>query len=145
MKLNKGKLRKFAQSGEVVAAPVNLKHKKVDEGLSKQVEQSSSRPPIRYAIPLVKAVPPVIMVDVDLSLPADPFEVRDATINQSPHVAMSRAKSAVSSRDMDNYSTTHTEDVHYLLVHSLMRVRVFWFSFSWFSLCLVLLLCVCRV
>ena len=35
MKLNKGKLRKFSQSGEVVAAPVNLKHKKVDEGLSK--------------------------------------------------------------------------------------------------------------
>jgi hypothetical protein len=32
-----GKLRKFAQSGEVVAAPVSLKRKKVDEGPSKQV------------------------------------------------------------------------------------------------------------
>uniref|UniRef100_A0A2N9H6G0 Uncharacterized protein n=1 Tax=Fagus sylvatica TaxID=28930 RepID=A0A2N9H6G0_FAGSY len=121
MKLNKGKLRKFAQSGEVVAAPVSLKCKKVDKGPLKQVEQSSSRLPIRDAIPLVKAVPPVIMVDVDPSLPADPSKMKDATINQSTHVAMSRAKSAVSSRDVDNYSTAHTEDVHYLLIHSLMR------------------------
>uniref|UniRef100_A0A2N9FG40 Uncharacterized protein n=1 Tax=Fagus sylvatica TaxID=28930 RepID=A0A2N9FG40_FAGSY len=82
MKLNKGKLRKFAQSGEVVAAPVSLKHP---------------------------------------SLPADPSEVWDATINQSSHVAMSRAKSVVSSRDMDDYYTAHTEDGHYLLIHSLMR------------------------
>ena len=95
MKLNKGKLRKFAQSGEVVAAPVSLKRKKVDRGPSKQAEQSSSRPPICDAIPLVKAAPPVIMVDVDPSLPADPFEVKDVTINQSPHVVMSRAKSAI--------------------------------------------------
>ncbi len=88
------------------------------------------------------------MVDVDLSLPADPSEVRDATINQSPDVAMSRAKNVVSSRDMDDYSTAHTEDVHYLLIPSLMRVKVCLFVclfFSWFSLCLVLLLCVCRV
>uniref|UniRef100_A0A2N9H3S8 Uncharacterized protein n=1 Tax=Fagus sylvatica TaxID=28930 RepID=A0A2N9H3S8_FAGSY len=77
--------------------------------------------PIRDAVPLVKAVPPVIMVDMDPSLPVDPFEVRDATINQSPYVAMARAKSVVSSRDMDDYATAHTEDVHYLLVHSLMR------------------------
>ena len=35
MKLNKGKLRKFAQSGEIVAASMSLKHKKVDEGPSK--------------------------------------------------------------------------------------------------------------
>ncbi len=82
----------------------------------------------------MKAVPPIIMVDVDPSLPADPFEVRDAIINQSPHVAMSRAKSAVSSRDMDDYSTAHTKDVHYLLIHSLMRVKVFLFLFSWLSL-----------
>jgi hypothetical protein len=124
---------------------VSLKQKKVDEGPSKQVEQSSSRSPIRDVVPLVKFVPPIIMVDVDPSLPVDPSEVRVATINQSPHVAMSRAKSTVSSRDMDDYSTAHTEDVRYLLIHSLMRVMVFWFSFSWFSLCLVLLLGVCRV
>ena len=109
------------------------------------MEQSSSSPPIHDVVPLVKAVPPVIMVDVDPSLPANPFEVRDAIINQSPHVTMSRAKSAVSSRDMDDYSTAHTKDVHYLLIHSLMKVKVFWFLFSWLSLCLVLLLCVCRV
>jgi hypothetical protein len=35
MKLNKGKLRKLAQSGEVAALPVSLKRKKVDEGPSK--------------------------------------------------------------------------------------------------------------
>jgi hypothetical protein len=146
MRLNKGKLRKFAQSGEVVAAPVSLKRKKVDLGPSKQAEQSFSRPPICDAIPLVKAAPLVIMVDVDSSLPADPFEVKDATINQSPHVAMSRAKSVVSSKDMDDYSTAHTEDVHYLLIHSLMRVSVFiGLCYSWFSLCFALLLGVCRV
>ncbi len=104
----------------------------------------SSRQPVRDAVPLVKAVPSVIMVDVDPSLPTDPSEVRDATINQSSHVVMSRAKSAVSSRDMDDYYTAHTEDVHYLLIHSLMRVRVIWFSFSCFSSCLVLSLSVCR-
>ncbi len=145
MKLNKGKLRKFTQSREVVAVLASLKCKKVDKGPSKQVEQSSSRPPIHDVVPLVKAVPPVIMVDVDPSLPADPSEVRDTIINQSPHIAMSRAKSAVSSRDMGDYSTAHTKDVHYLLINSLMRVKVFWFLFSWLSLCLVLLLCVCRV
>jgi hypothetical protein len=127
MKLNKGKLRKFAQSREVVAAPASLKRKKIDEGSLKQVEQSSSRPPVRDVVPLVKVVPPVIMVDVNPSLPTDPSSVKDATINQSPHVAMSRAKSALSQSDMDDYSTTHTEDVHYLLIHSLMRVRAFCF------------------
>uniref|UniRef100_A0A2N9GNN4 Uncharacterized protein n=1 Tax=Fagus sylvatica TaxID=28930 RepID=A0A2N9GNN4_FAGSY len=121
MKLNKGKLRKFTQLGEVVVALASLKHKKVDEGPSKQVEQSSSHPPVCDVALLVKTVPPVIMVDIDPSLLADPLEVRDATINQSPHVAMSRAKSAVSTRDMEDYSTAHTEDVHYLLIHSLMR------------------------
>ena len=35
MKLNKGKLRKFTQLGEVVAALASLKRKKVDEGPSK--------------------------------------------------------------------------------------------------------------
>jgi exosome complex RNA-binding protein Rrp42 (RNase PH superfamily) len=79
-----------------VAAPVSLKRKKVDKGPSKQVEQSSSRLPIRDAVPLVKAVPLVIMVDVDPSLTADPSEVRDATINQTLHVTMSKAKSVVS-------------------------------------------------
>uniref|UniRef100_A0A2N9EXQ6 Uncharacterized protein n=1 Tax=Fagus sylvatica TaxID=28930 RepID=A0A2N9EXQ6_FAGSY len=32
-----------------------------------------------------------------------------------------RSKGAVSSRDMDDYAAAHTEDVHYLLVHSLMQ------------------------
>ena len=91
------------------------------------MEQSSSRPSVRDAVPLVKVVPPVIMVDVNPSLPTDPSSVKDATINQSPHVAMSRAKSVFSQSDMDDYSTTHTEDVHYLLIHSLMRVKAFCF------------------
>jgi hypothetical protein len=145
MKLNKGKLRKFAQSGEVVAALTSLKHKKVDEGLSKQVEQSSSRPPVRDTVPLVKTVPPVIMVDVDPSLLTDLSEVRDAIINQSPHVVMSKAKNVVSPRDMDDYFTVHTKNVHYLLIHSLMRVRVFLVFVLLVSLCLVSLLCFCRV
>ncbi len=48
MKLNKGKLRKFAASGEVVAALVGLKHKKTDEGPSKVMEQSSSRLVVQF-------------------------------------------------------------------------------------------------
>ena len=111
--------------------PVSLKRKKADEGPLKSVEPSSSHPPVRDAVPLVKTVPPVIMVDVDPTLPIDSFEVRDATINQSPHVAMSKAKSAFS-KDLDDYATAHTEDIHYLLIHSLMRVSIFRSFFSWF-------------
>jgi hypothetical protein len=129
MKLNKGKLRKLAQFGEVVAAPISLKRKKVDEGPSKQPEDTPSRPPIRDVVPLVKIVPPVIMVDMD---PTPPANLSEGTINQSPHVAMAKAKSAVSSRDMDDYVGTHIEDVHYLLVHFLMRVVFFFFFFMFF-------------
>uniref|UniRef100_A0A2N9FSN6 Uncharacterized protein n=1 Tax=Fagus sylvatica TaxID=28930 RepID=A0A2N9FSN6_FAGSY len=109
MKLNKGKLRKFAQSREVVAAPVSLKHKKVDEGPLKQVEQSSSRLPIRDAVPLVKAVPLVIMVDVDPSLPADPFEgLNEAMVMSQKCIAVEedlatlRAKSITDETEMKN-------------------------------------------
>ena len=137
MKLNKSKLRKFAASGEVVAAPASLKHKKTNEGPLKVMEQSSSRPPIRDVVPLVKIVPPVIMVDIDLSLPTDPSSMDDATVNQSPHVAMSRAKDVISQRDMDAYSSAHSEDVHYLLVHSLMRVWVFTLFSFLFVFCLI--------
>ena len=117
----------------------------MDERPSKHAEQSSSHPPFRDVVPLVKTVPPVIMVDVDPSLPIDPSKVRDATINQSPHVTMSRAKSVVSSKDMDDYSITHTKDIHYLLIHSLMRVRVFFLGCFRFSLCLISFLYSCRV
>ena len=79
-----------------MVAPASLKRKKIDEGSSKQMEQSSSRPPVRDVDPLVKTVPPVILVDVDSSFPTNPSKVKDATINQSLHVAMSRAKSVVS-------------------------------------------------
>ena len=132
MKLNKGKVRQLAQSGEVAAAPVNLKRKKTDEGPSKWVAKAPSRPPAMDAVPLVTNVPPVIMVDVDPAPPADPSM---ATINQSPHIAMERAKGAVSSRDMNDYTAAHLDDIHYLLVHSLIRVCSFVFCFSRFSLC----------
>ena len=46
MKLKKGKLRKLAQSGEIAAAPVSLKRKKVDEGLSKPAKSTSSCLPV---------------------------------------------------------------------------------------------------
>uniref|UniRef100_A0A2N9I6F6 Uncharacterized protein n=1 Tax=Fagus sylvatica TaxID=28930 RepID=A0A2N9I6F6_FAGSY len=118
MKLNKSRLKQLTQSGEVAAAPVNLKRRKVDEGSSKRVEEAPSRPSIPTAIPSVEKVPTVVMVDSDLTSPSDPSV---ATINQSPHVAMDRAKSAISSRDTDEYVVAHTEDLSYLMVHSLMR------------------------
>ena len=121
MKLNKTRLRQLAQSGEVAAAPVNLKRKKVDKGSSKRAEEAPSRPSIQAPVPPVQTVPPVIMVDVDPAPPSDPSV---ATINQSPHVAMDRAKSVISSRDVDEYAVAHTEDLSYLMVHSLMWV---WF------------------
>ena len=93
----------------------------------------------------MKAVPPMIMVDMDPSLPVDPSDVREATINQSPNIAVSRAKSVITSKDMDDYSTAHIEDVHYLLTHSLIRVRVIWFFSPCFPSCLVLSLSSCRV
>ena len=124
MKLNKSRLRQLAQSGEVVADPVILKRKRAGEGSSRRAEEVPTRPPPRDAVPLVKDVPSVIMVDVDLNPPADPFV---ATVNQCPHVAMDRAKAAFTSKDMDDYAAAHTEDVHYLLVHSLMQVCLFRF------------------
>ena len=124
MKLNKSRLRQLAQSGEVAADPVVLKRKRVGEGSSRQAEEVPTCPPPRDAVPLVKDVPPVIMVDVDPNPPADPSA---ATVNQSPHVAMDRAKAAFTSKDMDDYAAAHTEDVHYLLVHSLMQVCLFCF------------------
>jgi hypothetical protein len=127
MKLNKNRLKQLAQSGEVAAAPVNLKRKKTDEGSSKRVEEVPSRPSIPTVVPSViptpvpsvEKVPTVVMVDSDLTPPSDPSA---ATINQSPHVAMDRAKGAISSRDTDEYAVAHTEDLSYLMVHSLMRV-----------------------
>ena len=139
MKLNTGKLKKFTASGEVVTVPAGLKRKKIDEGSSKQTKQPLSRPPVRDAVPLVKTVPPVIMVDVDPSLPTNPSSTNDATINQSPHVAMSRAKDAISQLDMGDYSSAHSEDVHYLLIQSLMRVRVFILFCVFGSLCALLI------
>jgi hypothetical protein len=119
MKLNKSRLRQLALSGEVAAAPVSLKRKKVDEGSSKRAEEVPSRPSVQATVPPVDTVLPIIMLDVDLAPPSDPSV---ATINQSPHVAMDRAKSAISSRDMDEYAIAHTEDFSYLMVHSLMQV-----------------------
>ncbi len=121
MKLNKSRLRQLAQSGEVAAAPVSLKRKKVDEGSSKRAEEAPPRTSVQAPVPPVQTVLPVVMVDVD---PAPPSNLSMATINQSPHVAMERAKSAISSRDADEYAVAHTEDLSYLMVHSLMRV---WF------------------
>ena len=119
MKLNKIRLKQLAQSGEVAAAPVSLKRKKVDEGSSKRVEEAPSRFSIPTAVPSIEKVPAVVMVDADLTPPSNPSAV---TINQSPHVAMDRAKGAISSRDTDEYAVAHTEDLSYLMVHSLMRV-----------------------
>uniref|UniRef100_A0A2N9HNJ5 Transposase (putative) gypsy type domain-containing protein n=1 Tax=Fagus sylvatica TaxID=28930 RepID=A0A2N9HNJ5_FAGSY len=116
MKLNKSRLRQLAQSGEVAAEPVVLKRKRAGEGSSQQIEEV--RPPPKETVPAVKDVPLVIMVDLDMNPPGD---TSAATVSQNPHVAMDRAKTAFTSKDMDNYAAAHTDDVHYLLVHSLMR------------------------
>uniref|UniRef100_A0A2N9INU5 Transposase (putative) gypsy type domain-containing protein n=1 Tax=Fagus sylvatica TaxID=28930 RepID=A0A2N9INU5_FAGSY len=89
MKLNKSRLKQLAQSGEVAIAPVSLKRKKPDEGSSRRTEEPPTRHTVRDAVPVVQTVPPVVMVDVDTAPPSNPSM---ATINQSPHVAMDRAK-----------------------------------------------------
>jgi hypothetical protein len=108
MKLNKSRLKQLAQSGEVAVTPVSLKRKKPDEGSSKRDEEPPSRPTFQDAVPVVQTVPAVVMVDVDTAPPSNPSV---ATINQSLHVAMDRAKGAVTSRDIDDYATAHTEHV----------------------------------
>ncbi len=126
MKLNKSRLKQMAQSGEVAAAPISLKRKKPDKGSSKRAEEAPSRPSVPVvtppviptAIPSVQKAPTVIMVDSDLTPPS-----AASTINQSPLIAMDRAKGAISSQDMDEYAVAHTEDLSLLMVHSLMRVR----------------------
>ena len=129
-KLNKSRLKQLAQSGEVAAAPVTLKRKKPYERSSKRAEEAPSHPSVPIvtppvipaAVPSVQKAPTIIMVDSDLTPPSDPSA---STINQSPYVAMDRAKGAISSRDMDEYAVAHTEDLSYLMVHSLMRVWLF--------------------
>ena len=103
----------------MAAAPISLKRKKVNEGSSKRAEEAPSHPSIPAAVPSVEQVPVVVMVDANPAPPSDPSV---ATINQSPYVAMERAKSAISFRDTDEYAVAHTEDRSYLMVHSLMRV-----------------------
>ena len=127
MKLNKSRLRQLSQSGEVAIEPLILKRKRAGEGSSQQTKEV--RPPPKETIPAAKEVPPVILVDLDMNPPGD---TPVATVSQNPHVAMDRAKAAFTSKDMDDYAAAHTEDVHYLLVHSLMRVSfsVFVVSFS---------------
>jgi hypothetical protein len=128
MKLNKNRLKQMAQSGEVAAAPISLKCKKPDEGSSKRAEEAPSRPSVPIvtppviptAVPSVQKAPTVIMVDSDLTPPSSA-----STINQSPLVAMDKAKGAISPQDMDEYAVAHTEDLSLLMVHSLIRVRSF--------------------
>uniref|UniRef100_A0A2N9H2L5 Transposase (putative) gypsy type domain-containing protein n=1 Tax=Fagus sylvatica TaxID=28930 RepID=A0A2N9H2L5_FAGSY len=124
MKLNKSRLKQMAQSREVAAAPISLKRKKPDEGSSKRAEEAPSRPSVPVvpppviptAAPSVQKAPTVVLVDSDLT---PPFAA--STINQSPLVAMDRAKGAISSQDTDEYAVAHTEDLSLLMVHSLMR------------------------
>uniref|UniRef100_A0A2N9EMU3 Uncharacterized protein n=1 Tax=Fagus sylvatica TaxID=28930 RepID=A0A2N9EMU3_FAGSY len=91
MKLNKSRLKQLAQSGEVAVAPVSLKRKKPNERSSRQAEEPPTCHTVRDAVPVVQTVPPVVMVDVDTAPPSNPSM---ATINQSSHVAMDRAKGA---------------------------------------------------
>uniref|UniRef100_A0A2N9FRQ1 Transposase (putative) gypsy type domain-containing protein n=1 Tax=Fagus sylvatica TaxID=28930 RepID=A0A2N9FRQ1_FAGSY len=124
MKLNKSRLKQMAQSGEVAAAPISLKRKKPDEGSSKRAEEAPSRPSaptatppvIPTAVPSGQRDPPVILVDSDLTPPT-----AASTINQSPLVAMDRAKGAITPQDTDEYAVAHTDDLSLLMVHSLMR------------------------
>ncbi len=126
MKLNKSRLKQMAQSGEVAVAPISLKRKKPDEGSSRRSEEALPRPSVPTvtppvvptAAPSVQKAPTVIMVDLDLTPPS-----AGSTINQSPLVAMDRAKGAITPQDTDEYAVAHTDDLSLLMVHSLMRVR----------------------
>uniref|UniRef100_A0A2N9ILQ2 Transposase (putative) gypsy type domain-containing protein n=1 Tax=Fagus sylvatica TaxID=28930 RepID=A0A2N9ILQ2_FAGSY len=123
MKLNKNRLKQLAQSGEVAINPVSLKRKKPDEGSSKRAEEAPPRPSVPVvtpvlptAVPSGQEAPSVILVDSDFTPPS-----AASTINQSPLVAMDRAKGAITSQDTDEYAVAHTEDLSLLMVHSLMR------------------------
>uniref|UniRef100_A0A2N9HFJ4 Transposase (putative) gypsy type domain-containing protein n=1 Tax=Fagus sylvatica TaxID=28930 RepID=A0A2N9HFJ4_FAGSY len=93
MKLNKSRLKQMAQSGELATPPV-----------------------FPTAVPSVQRDPPVILVDSDFTPPT-----AASTINQSPLVAMDRAKGAITTPDMEEYAVAHTEDLSLLMVHSVMR------------------------
>uniref|UniRef100_A0A2N9H5N7 Transposase (putative) gypsy type domain-containing protein n=1 Tax=Fagus sylvatica TaxID=28930 RepID=A0A2N9H5N7_FAGSY len=67
-------------------------------------------PPIMpTAAPSVQKAPTVIMVDSDLTPPS-----AGSTINQSPLVAMDRAKAAITPQDADEYAVAHTDDLSLL-------------------------------
>ena len=109
----------------MAAAPISLKRKKPDEGSSKRAEEAPSRPSVPVVPPFViptaapstQQAPTVILVDSDLTPPS-----AASTINQSPLVAMDKAKGTISSQDMDEYAVAHTDDLSLLMVHSVMRV-----------------------
>uniref|UniRef100_A0A2N9FNT3 Transposase (putative) gypsy type domain-containing protein n=1 Tax=Fagus sylvatica TaxID=28930 RepID=A0A2N9FNT3_FAGSY len=104
--------------------PFSLKRKKPDEGSSKRAEEAPPRPSAQVAtppvfptaVPSVQRDPPVILVDSDFTPPT-----AASTINQSPLVAMDRAKGAITTPDMEEYAVAHTEDLSLLMVHSVMR------------------------
>uniref|UniRef100_A0A2N9GN99 Transposase (putative) gypsy type domain-containing protein n=1 Tax=Fagus sylvatica TaxID=28930 RepID=A0A2N9GN99_FAGSY len=102
MKLNKSRLKQMAQSGE--------------EALPRPSVPIVTPPIMPTAAPSVQKAPTVIMVDSDLTPPS-----AGSTINQSPLVAMDRAKAAITPQDADEYAVAHTDDLSLLMVHSLMR------------------------
>uniref|UniRef100_A0A2N9FIE3 Transposase (putative) gypsy type domain-containing protein n=1 Tax=Fagus sylvatica TaxID=28930 RepID=A0A2N9FIE3_FAGSY len=103
MKLNKNRLKQLAQSGEAEEAPPRPSVPVVT-------------PVLPTAVSSGQKAPSVILVDSDFTPPS-----AASTINQSPLVAMDRAKGAITSQDTDEYAVAHTEDLSLLMVHSLMR------------------------
>uniref|UniRef100_A0A2N9GVW0 Transposase (putative) gypsy type domain-containing protein n=1 Tax=Fagus sylvatica TaxID=28930 RepID=A0A2N9GVW0_FAGSY len=95
MKLNKNRLKQMAQSGE--------------EALPRPSVPIVTPPIMPTAAPSVQKAPTVIMVDSDLTPPS-----AGSTINQSPLVAMDRAKAAITPQDADEYAVAHTDDLSLL-------------------------------
>ena len=143
MKLNKNRLKQLAQSGEVATAPISLKRKKPDKGSSKRAEEAPPRPSVQVvtppiiptAVPSAQKAPTVIMVDSDLTPPST-----SSTINQSPLVAMDRAKGAITPQDMDEYAVPTQTTFRYLWFIPLCEYgSLSFYCFTCFSLVFSLL------
>lgn len=114
-------MKRLSEQGGVMATPVGLKWKKVEEDPSKQVEVVR---PLTFEVTPAKVPPPIVEV-VDDEILQESVQSMDDTLSQCLALATSRAKAMVTEQDLNDYAKATSDDVSHLMVHFLMRVNDF--------------------
>lgn len=124
MKINKRKLKNMVEKG-VLAAPINVKRKRTNDGPS-SVPPAPSGPPSKR-LPPIQASPSFPSPPLVVQIPDKEIAVIQATddvptICRSHGLAAKRAEAAITELDFQKYAHARTENISKLIVHSLMRV-----------------------